>query len=570
MQKVQKIQGTFFGAIRSRPMFTRFILFAIFVLFPLTTWAQSEDCDTARWYCVDEFNAGLVERDGLGDQSTPRAAVETLIHRARNAQWTQASHLLDLGGVPQDQRGVVGPELIEQLYIVINRKTVIDWDILLDRPDALDARAGSDEAMAGQPRKSLLLWTVALDDHPAAIRLNRVKPADGDPVWVFSRQTTGDIPALFDKYGPGEIEKLLPDALMQKAALGFMWWEIIGLPILLLASLFTGRLVWKMVDRLAEKAGQNVVQETLKAVRGPSATGAATGFALLVGSGVFVFSGQISTILTPVAWMGVLASMLWLGVNSVEVILDRLTSFEETDLTQRQEEHKRTMATRIAAARRAFIVIVVLIGGGLFLSQTNIFQNLGLTLLGTAGALTLVLGFAARRVLGNIMASLQIALNGSAKIGDRIVYKDYLCNVERINFTYVQLRDWDGTRLVVPVEEFVSNAFENWTMKEPEMLRIIKVKCAHDADVDQLRDAFDRIIDDLDQGELGDLDKVKVRVADQDVFGKDVWFALPCIDPNTSWDLACIAREKLMSEGARIAQETGIDVFPDANPAEAA
>ncbi len=229
----------------------------------------------------------------------------------------------------------------------------------------------------------------------------------------------------------------------------------------------------------------------------------------------------------------------------------------------------RAMATRIAAARRAFTVAVVIIGGGVFLAQTNVFQNLGLTLLGTAGALTLVIGFAARRVLGNILASLQIAPNQSARIGDRIVYNDYLCHVERINFTYVQLRDWDGTRVIVPVEEFVSTPFENWTMKEPEMLRIIKIKCAHDADVERLRGAFDDIIEELDQDELGDLDRVKVRVAGQDVFGKDVWFALPCADPNTSWDLACLAREKILAFGTKLERRENVEIFPDVRPAEA-
>lgn len=191
-------------------------------------------------------------------------------------------------------------------------------------------------------------------------------------------------------------------------------------------------------------------------------------------------------------------------------------------------------------------------------------------MLGTAGALTLVLGFAARQVLGNIMASLQIALNQSAQIGDRIVYNDYLCHVERINFTFVQLRDWDGTRLVVPVEEFANTPFENWSMKEPEMLRIIKLKCAHHADVEALREAFEKVIEDLDSAQLGDLEAAKVRVAGQDVFGKDVWFALPCADPSTSWDVACLAREQLIERAQKIAETKDITMFPDVKPAEAA
>ncbi|WP_299681465.1 mechanosensitive ion channel domain-containing protein [uncultured Roseobacter sp.] len=520
--------------------------------------------------CVSDLNAGLDGPSHAIDRETPRATMETLVYLARLNDWESAAHLLDLSDFSEAEQGATGAELAQKLETVISRKAVIDWDRLVDRPDGLDARASSDQAMAGEPRKSLLLWTLDLADHPAAIRLTRIKPDGGAPVWVFSQQTAGDIPALYQRYGPSRLEEMMPVALTHQTGFGLMWWEVIGLPILLGLALLAARLVWKAVDFARRKSTHPLTSSILKAIRGPAATAAATGLSLLVGASLFVFSGQISTVLTPLAWLGLLASALWLTVNAVEVVLDRLTDFDDTDLTQFQEEHMRTTATRVAAARRAFVVSVVLIGGGLFLTQTNIFQNLGFTLLGTAGALTLVLGFAARRVLGNIMASLQIALNQSAKIGDRIVYNDYLCHVERINFTYVQLRDWDGTRLVVPVEEFVSTPFENWTMKEPEMLRIIKIKFAHDADVARLRQVFDDVVAELDSEQLGDLDKVKVHVADQDVFGKDVWFALPCIDPNTSWDMACQAREKIIARSAWIAAEEDIEVFPQVNPAEAA
>ena len=167
------------------------------------------------------------------------------------------------------------------------------------------------------------------------------------------------------------------------------------------------------------------------------------------------------------------------------------------------------------------------------------------------------------------MSSLQIALNGSAKIGDRIVFNDALCHVERIHFTYVQLRDWDGTRLVVPVTEFVSTPFKNWTMQEPEMLRIVKIKLSHTADVDALRDAFDKVIDELDEKYVGNRDDVCVRVAGQDVLGKDVWFLVPCADPNTSWEAACDAREGIMAEIHKLAEKEGVDYFPQATAAEA-
>jgi hypothetical protein len=138
--------------------------------------------------------------------------------------------------------------------------------------------------------------------------------------------------------------------------------------------------------------------------------------------------------------------------------------------------------------------------------------------------------------------------------------------VERINFTFVQLRDWDGTRIIVPVEEFATTTFENWTVQETAMKRIIKLKFAHGIDVEALRRIFFAVIEDLDHGELGDLDGAAVNVAGQDVFGADVWFSLPCADPNTSWNMACQAREGILAGARKLDQP----VFPEAAAGEAA
>lgn len=540
------------------------LLFTLLLAAPLA----AEEADPA--YTVDRLNPGLGPVPVTVDRSTPRATMESLLYLAERDQWQDAAHLLDLTGLPEFLQAARGAELARKLETVISRKAVINWDMLLDRPDALDAEAPDREVMAGKARKSILLWQLDLGRYPASIRLNRVQPATGPAVWVFSRQTVGNIDALFDRYGPSALELALPPALRDRSVFGLMLWELAALPILIGLAVLAGLATRRLLDRLSNRMANPVLRAALRAIRGPAIFGAVVGIAWAASRAVFVFSGGIDTILSPLIWIGILGSALWLVVNAIDAVLDRIVDFGDTDLTRRQEKEHRVTATRIAAARRAIIVVVVLLGAGIFVSSTNLFDNLGLSMLGTAGALTLILGFAARRVLGNIMSSLQIALNQSARLGDRVVYKDRLCHVERINFTYVQLRDWDGTRLVVPVEEFASTEFENWTLQEPEMLRIIKLKLAHDVEIDPLREAFAEVIDSLDPEELDDLDKASVRVADQDVFGTEVWFSLPCADPNTSWDMACLARERLLAKIAEIGARERREMFPEANPAEAA
>ncbi|HBS50413.1 MAG TPA: mechanosensitive ion channel protein MscS [Rhodobacteraceae bacterium] len=519
---------------------------------------------------LDHLNRGLDTPPPALDRATPRATIESLLHLADREDWEAAAHLLDLGNLPVADQARRGPDLARKLHTVINRKAVISWDDLPDRPDALVSGSPRLDATAGEARKSILLWQLELNDHPASIRLNRVIPDGGEPVWVISRQTVDMIAPLYARYGPPEFERNLPEVLLRDAAFDLMIWELAAIPATLALAVLAGYLARWVLDAMARRVRGRLLTDVLRAMRGPAIFGAVVAVAVCANQYVFVFSGTIDAILGPLICIGMLGAILWLVVNAIDAVLDRIISFGDTDLSDRRQHQNRRIATRIAALRHALIVGMVLLGIALFVASTNIFDNIGLSILGTAGALTLILGFAARRVLGNIMSSLQIALNQSAKIGDRIVYKGHLCHVERINFTYVQLRDWDNTRIVVPVEEFATTDFENWTMKEPEMLRIIKLKLAHDVDVGPLREAFDAVLHEIDQEELDDLSQSAVWVAGQDVFGTDVWFAVPCIDPNTSWEMACQARERLLRRITEIGEETDRQMFPEANPAEAA
>ena len=500
------------------------------------------------FYDVEELNAGLGETPPRADRSTPRATMESLFILARNGDWEAAAHLLDLSSIPEGLQKEKGPELAEQLKSVIDRKVVLDWSALIDRPDAMDATQSSNAATAGQPRKSLLVWELSGNIAPTSIRLNRVKPADGPPVWVFAERTVRGTTPAFLAYGPSDFESRLPSELRSEAFWGIMWWEVFGLPILIALAATFGLLVNRVLRALWRRAKSDLVTGILRASSIPMVLATVTTVFWWGMSTVFVFSGRIDALLSPLVAIGFVTALLMLIVNSIEEVLDRLIGFDDIDLTERQQAEKRERATKIAAVRRALVLVVFLVGAGVVLSTADVFRSLGFSILASAGALTLVLGFAARNVLGNIMASLQIALNQSARIGDRVVYKDHMCHVERINFTYVQLREWTGTRLVVPVEEFISETFENWTLKEPEMLRELKFKLDPGADIDALRDMFSEVLDEIDQDELGDREKANVAVTGQDVFGIDVWFMLPCADPNTSWDIACKAREKLVAK----------------------
>lgn len=514
------------------------------------------------------LNTGLGPVPDRVDRKTPRAAMASFLRAAKDGDWDAAAHVLNLNDVAKDRQATEGPKLARQLYEVINRKVVMDWSLLLDRPDALQPLGGENKAQAGEPRRSLLLRDLPLDPVPAEIRLNRVQPTNAsEPVWIFPMETVRDVPALHQIYGPSQFEMALPANLRTKSIWGLMWWELIGLPLLLMSAIVLGFLVRRILQILWRHADSKVATGILHALSTPLIIVSVTGLIWWVTEYVFVFSERIDILLAPAIATGFVVSLLLFIVNGVEALLDGLVApGEEVDLTVPEQAEARVLSTRLNAVRRILVVVVFLIGAGVVLSSADLASNLGLSLLTSAGALTLVLGFAARNILANIMASLQIALNQSARVGDRVVYKGELCHVERINMTFVQLRNWDSTRLIVPVVEFVSETFSNWTIEDPEMLRFLKLKLDPHADVDALREAFNDVLSDLKNTDIGqslaDLGGSSVEVAGQDAFGLDVWFGVPCRDPNTSWELACRVREGLISRAADIETDTGEPIFP--------
>lgn len=87
----------------------------------------------------------------------------------------------------------------------------------------------------------------------------------------------------------------------------------------------------------------------------------------------------------------------------------------------------------------------------------------GTSFIASAGLASLVIGIAAQTVLGNVFAGLQLALNGSIRVGDLVVVEGQQGRVDTINLTTVVLTIFGGRTLVLPSSYFTTKPFENWT-----------------------------------------------------------------------------------------------------------
>ncbi|WP_179759066.1 mechanosensitive ion channel family protein [Hoeflea halophila] len=495
------------------------------------------------YFEVETLNPGLGD-GGRINRDTPQATVESFLYHAKAGDHATAAHLLDLSQIGPGNQQRVGIERARQLEQILARKVWLKWEDIPDRPDGLDITASPKALMAGQPRRSIRLALIDLEDRPVPIRLERVKPADGAPVWVFAAQTVENLPALHELYGENWFEESLPDWARKQVATGLAAWQLIATPLLLISSVLAGWLVYRVFRNTGDRLKPRISGRLLRRLASPLAilTGAIVGY--LLQRHLFVFSATIDTFLGPLMLLILFGGGLAVFVQTIDMILERTLIRDIAELEKPENREMRAFQTNLSAFRRIGIVLAVVFAAGLLMTQINLFATTGVALIGSAGVATLILAYAARSALSNIMASLQIAISKTAAVGDSLFFENRWCYVEKINFTYVQLKTWDKRRLIVPVTYFVSEPFENWTKRDPNMTKVVRLRLHHSADIDALRARFEQFVESNDK--VIDKDAARVLVVDHDSTGMLVGFYATAEEPLTAWSMECELREAML------------------------
>ena len=115
-------------------------------------------------------------------------------------------------------------------------------------------------------------------------------------------------------------------------------------------------------------------------------------------------------------------------------------------------------------------------------------KQLGASLLASAGIAGLVFGLAARSVFGNLLAGLQIAMAQPIRLDDVLIIQGEWGRVEEITSTYVVLKIWDERRLVIPLQWFIENPFQNWTRTSASILGTVMLWVDFTLPVSELRE----------------------------------------------------------------------------------
>ena len=203
----------------------------------------------------------------------------------------------------------------------------------------------------------------------------------------------------------------------------------------------------------------------------------------------------------------------------------------------------RTVSTQIGVLQHIVVAVIVAIGLAAILMTFDRVRQLGAAVLASAGIAGIVLGFAAQKTLGNLIAGLQIAFTQPLRIGDTVVVQNEFGQIEEITLTYVVVKLWDLRSLIVPITYFVENPFQNWTRLTTDLLGTVFLYVDYTVPVEAVRGELKRI---LDGDNLWDRKVGLLQVTNATERTMELRVLVSAANAGAAWDLRCHVRERLI------------------------
>lgn len=486
--------------------------------------------------------------DLAAELRTPRSALQTFLEAGEVGRFDLAAGVLNLSDLSLAERRERGPTLAEKLYFVLDHRLGVDWRDIPDRPDgARDLAAASVEdevATAPAPRHNLRIGAISGATVPVEIRLERVQTSAQVPVWLIARSTVRSIDALYERHGPGWIERNAPGWSLARFG-GPPVWQWLGFVLLVALSIAIGLGLQRLVLRLLATSERRRIRDLVGHVARPLAVLATVSILWLTSSTLLSLSGAAgrwaSTVLTALF----VVAVTWLAKNVAnslaELVVQKwLGGWGESDAQGTQRRR-----TNLSVARRTIVFVVLLVGLAIALAQFAAFRTVGASLLASAGVAGIVLGVAAQDSLSNVVAGVQIALTKLIRIGDAVYFEDHWSTVEDVTYTYVILRTWDERRIAVPNRYLIAHPLQNWAMTDPNMILPVILHVDYRTPVDVLRDRYVEVLEASEAWDRVQAPKLQVIEATEDTL--QVRVLCSAKDASTAWDLHCHVREELVA-----------------------
>jgi small-conductance mechanosensitive channel len=263
--------------------------------------------------------------------------------------------------------------------------------------------------------------------------------------------------------------------------------------------------------------------------------------ALFVALPVAPFRDGLATALAHLLVVAAIVLVGWMAITASHIVAElyllRFRLDESDNLLARKH------VTQVRVLRRVVDTLLVMITVATALMTFEPVRQYGVSLFASAGVAGLVVGLAARPVLSNLIAGIQLAVTQPIRIDDAVLVENEFGNVEEITSTYVVLRLWDLRRMIVPLTHFIERPFQNWTRESTSLIGTVLLHVDYTTPVDRVRAKAEEIVKASPQW---DNNLVKLQVTDATDRTMELRVIVSARSAGDAFDLRCQLREKLI------------------------
>lgn len=236
-----------------------------------------------------------------------------------------------------------------------------------------------------------------------------------------------------------------------------------------------------------------------------------------------------------------IGAFTWLIINILKLV--KKLVIQNYDISTTDNLRARQVYTQFNILERIIIFIVLVLALGIALMSFEGIREIGVSIFASAGVAGIIIGFSAQKMIGAILAGIQIAIAQPIKIDDVVIVEGEWGRIEQITLTYVVVAIWDKRRLIVPTPYFIDKPFQNWTKTSADILGTVYLYTDYNVPFDALRDELSRVLKatDLWDGKVNVL-----QVTDSRAQHVEIRALMSAKDSPTAWDLRVLVREKLI------------------------
>jgi small-conductance mechanosensitive channel len=236
-----------------------------------------------------------------------------------------------------------------------------------------------------------------------------------------------------------------------------------------------------------------------------------------------------------------IAALTWLAVSCISGFAQAVVEAHPVTVADNLDARRIQTQTRVLS--RIVCGLALLIGVALMLMSFPAVRQIGTSLLASAGLVGIVAGFAARPVLGNLIAGLQIGLSQPIRLDDVVIVEGEWGVVEEITGTYVVVRIWDQRRLVVPLQWWIEHPFQNWTRSSAELIGTVFLWVDYRMPLAPLRAALEQA---CKSSQDWDGRLALLQLTDTNEQAIQLRALVTSANSSKNWDLRCHVREQLI------------------------